>query len=701
MHITVFFEAGTPPSDIIDNFLYSLGLDHELWLQPQKLDTAGRVIRIFGLPLPLDSVELAGSDTWECSFLLVECALLFNVNGRLVAADAHAGHDLKKVVEGLPKNLKRLSLTNLPLSNMEAVRALPQLTSLRLHSKSLTDVSVVSGLTHLTSLNLSGCESLTDVSALSWLTHLTSLDLSRCESLTDVSVVSGLTHLTSLDLGHCNWRTDVSVLSGLKQLTTLNLCRSKTLTDVSALSGLIHLTSLDLAYCDCLTDVSALSGLKQLTSLRLCGFKSLTDVSVLSGLSRLTLLTLTWCRSLTDVSGLSGLTQLVRLYIDRCEKVRDIHPLTSLSSLKTLHIGGLNRIRSIEPLRKLTSLMELKSNVHPALVAELLAHTAVLRLDKGHIAKNAKSWLEEVINFTDGGRIEQERLATTLGEAFSLLDEHEIIPRYEAFLDSRPEFSATPWKSWLQGCARYQGFSVLMSRVERLALSSISAGAVGGVCAALPDDAAPMEQQDWARGWLERMEDALVGHAHELLPSCAEICLAYARLDMKDALERWLMRFTDPSDPAALDPVQAALGQWQVARGDLDAALRHAAAVQMPEMRDPLMIQLAHSYLEKNTERAGEILLLIENRATTAGLVLRFAADETFVKSELNVHRLLVAAGDEPKALAALISAIHKTAAPAILDELSAIVQMNEFEMRDWKVKMMEMLLMKLRSEQK
>ena len=655
MHITVFFEAGTPPSDIIDNFLYSLGLDHELWLQPQKLDTAGRVIRIFGLPLPLDSVELAGSDTWECSFLLVECALLFNVNGRLVAADAHAGHDLKKVVEGLPKNLKRLSLTNLPLSNMEAVRALPQLTSLRLHSKSLTDVSVV----------------------------------------------SGLTHLTSLDLGHCNWRTDVSVLSGLKQLTTLNLCRSKTLTDVSALSGLIHLTSLDLAYCDCLTDVSALSGLKQLTSLRLCGFKSLTDVSVLSGLSRLTLLTLTWCRSLTDVSGLSGLTQLVRLYIDRCEKVRDIHPLTSLSSLKTLHIGGLNRIRSIEPLRKLTSLMELKSNVHPALVAELLAHTAVLRLDKGHIAKNAKSWLEEVINFTDGGRIEQERLATTLGEAFSLLDEHEIIPRYEAFLDSRPEFSATPWKSWLQGCARYQGFSVLMSRVERLALSSISAGAVGGVCAALPDDAAPMEQQDWARGWLERMEDALVGHAHELLPSCAEICLAYARLDMKDALERWLMRFTDPSDPAALDPVQAALGQWQVARGDLDAALRHAAAVQMPEMRDPLMIQLAHSYLEKNTERAGEILLLIENRATTAGLVLRFAADETFVKSELNVHRLLVAAGDEPKALAALISAIHKTAAPAILDELSAIVQMNEFEMRDWKVKMMEMLLMKLRSEQK
>ena len=45
----------------------------------------------------------------------------------------------------------------------------------------LTDVSVLSGLTGLTSLDLSWCEALTDVSGLSGLTGLTSLDLSGCK----------------------------------------------------------------------------------------------------------------------------------------------------------------------------------------------------------------------------------------------------------------------------------------------------------------------------------------------------------------------------------------------------------------------------------------------------------------------------------------------------------------------------------------
>ena len=66
------------------------------------------------------------------------------------------------------------------------------------HTLSLTDISALSGLTQLTSLNLSYCHTLTDISALSGLTQLTSLDLYDCKKLSDISALSGLTQLTNL-----------------------------------------------------------------------------------------------------------------------------------------------------------------------------------------------------------------------------------------------------------------------------------------------------------------------------------------------------------------------------------------------------------------------------------------------------------------------------------------------------------------------
>lgn len=71
----------------------------------------------------------------------------------------------------------------------------------------------------------------------------------------------------------------------------------------------------------------------------------------------------------------------------------------------------------------------------------------------------------------------------------------------------------------------------------------------------------------WYLDWLERLESAKGMRRRQLLPVSAEVCLAHARLGMATALNRWLTWFTDPSDPAALDPVQAALGGWQLRRG--------------------------------------------------------------------------------------------------------------------------------------
>jgi internalin A len=90
----------------------------------------------------------------------------------------------------------------------------------------LTDLSVLSGLTALTSLDLSYCGRLTDLSVLSGLTALTSLNLSGCEQLADLSVLSGLTALTSLLLNGCCEVTNFAplrpMLDHLKRLSLHN-----------------------------------------------------------------------------------------------------------------------------------------------------------------------------------------------------------------------------------------------------------------------------------------------------------------------------------------------------------------------------------------------------------------------------------------------------------------------------------------------
>ena len=85
----------------------------------------------------------------------------------------------------------------------------------------LQDVSVLSGLTGLTSLDLCRCKALQDVSGLSGLTGLTSLDLSGCKALQDVSVLSGLTGLTSLDLSMCPYVPHESNREAIAKLDTL------------------------------------------------------------------------------------------------------------------------------------------------------------------------------------------------------------------------------------------------------------------------------------------------------------------------------------------------------------------------------------------------------------------------------------------------------------------------------------------------
>ncbi|MBL7787056.1 MAG: leucine-rich repeat domain-containing protein [Chitinophagales bacterium] len=272
-----------------------------------------------------------------------------------------ANQGKKNRIKQLPqalRNLKKLRVficggelgEHWDIRDISALSGLSALTSLNLNDNQLTNISELSGLGALTSLYLSGNQ-LTDISDLSGLAALASLDLSD-NQLTDVSDLSGLAALTSLDLCD-NQLTDISALSGLSALTSLYL-RDNQLTHISDLSGLAALTSLNLSGNQ-LTDISPLSGLDALISLYLRS-NQLTDVSGLSRLAALTTLDL-HNNQLTDVSPLSGLSALTTLYLSS-NQLTDVSGLSRLAALTTLDLHN-NKLTNVSPLSGLSALKEL------------------------------------------------------------------------------------------------------------------------------------------------------------------------------------------------------------------------------------------------------------------------------------------------------------------------------------------------------
>ena len=120
-------------------------------------------------------------------------------------------------------------------------------------------------------LDLSDCN-ITDVSGLG---NVHTLNLRNCSNIIDVS---SLGNVHTLDLFRCYKITDVSALGNVYDLNLTYCCD---ITDVSAL-GNVH--RLDLSYCDNIVDVSALGNVHKLY-LEDCNL--ITDVSSLRNLHTL------------------------------------------------------------------------------------------------------------------------------------------------------------------------------------------------------------------------------------------------------------------------------------------------------------------------------------------------------------------------------------------------------------------------------
>jgi hypothetical protein len=98
-------------------------------------------------------------------------------------------------------------------------------------------LSLINNASSQLNLNLSGRVQLTDVSALG---HVPTLDLSYCDQLRDVSALG---HAHTLNLRGCGQITDVSALG---YVHTLNMSGCRQLRDVSALG---HVHASDLSEC--------------------------------------------------------------------------------------------------------------------------------------------------------------------------------------------------------------------------------------------------------------------------------------------------------------------------------------------------------------------------------------------------------------------------------------------------------------------
>lgn len=189
------------------------------------------------------------------------------------------------------------------LKNIDFLVAFPNLIELDLQFCGISNnCHVLSGLTHLTSLNLAGT-AVTTTDLLKELKNLTFLDLSGnwgistvkdivtlpklkrlflggCHRLEDLGLLEQLTNLRELDLDMVLIDDDVpypnlKFLSSLKKLKILNLSSNDYLFDLNILTSLPRLTHLDLSYHKGIVNINPLGDILTLRSLSLIGIQKI------------------------------------------------------------------------------------------------------------------------------------------------------------------------------------------------------------------------------------------------------------------------------------------------------------------------------------------------------------------------------------------------------------------------------------------
>ena len=189
--------------------------------------------------------------------------------------------------------------------------------------------------------NITNFRTLTgDISALSSLTSLQTLNLNDTSVSGDISALSSLTSLQTLSLNDTSVSGDISALSSLTSLQTLSMYGTSASGDISALSSLTSLQTLSLNNTSVSGDISALSSLTSLQKLSLNNTSASGDISALSSLTSLQTLSLNNTSASGDISALSSLTSLQTLSLNDTSASGDISVFNNMIELKILKMGS-------------------------------------------------------------------------------------------------------------------------------------------------------------------------------------------------------------------------------------------------------------------------------------------------------------------------------------------------------------------------
>lgn len=234
--------------------------------------------------------------------------------------------------------------------------------SLTLECHGVKDISSLGLLKDLKELSLEGPRdrklrpALKDISPVASLSNLVQLSLSRL-GVSNLTPLSSLQRLSSLEISYCNAITDLSPLASLKNLKYLKIHECNKLTDLSPLASLPNLEVLRISYCDAISDLRPLASLSNLRTLYIFACKKVKDITPLASLTDLDCLSLAYTR-VKDLSPVSQLKELRELNLSGCQYIKDLTPLLALSYLDTLDLLDA-KIKDFRPLCYLSCLHDM------------------------------------------------------------------------------------------------------------------------------------------------------------------------------------------------------------------------------------------------------------------------------------------------------------------------------------------------------